>query len=272
LSEDGRVARFRLLLEYDGSAFQGWQIQTEGVPTVQGALAQALEKISGQPARVTGSGRTDTGVHAEGQVASIDVETRLEAGDLLRALNGNLPRQVAVLEVSPCGAGFDARRGTISKLYRYQIWNGRLRSPLRAGRFAHVPADLDVQAMRKAAGALVGRHDFACFQASGSDIEYTVREILRLDLVGEAGGEISLEVEGTGFLRHMVRNIAGTLIEVGKGRRPPESIEALLASCDRGKAGPTAPAQGLSLICVRYPEGAAAADGESEESPDISWS
>ncbi len=248
------MAHFRLLLEYDGSVFQGWQIQPSGTQTIQAALRDALEKISGQRARVTGSGRTDTGVHAEGQVANIEVETRLEADELLRALNGNLPLEIGVIDVRPCAASFNAQRDALDKCYRYQIWNGRLRSPLRHKRFAHVPAALDLAAMRAAADPLVGEHDFACFQAAGSDIKSTVREILRFDITGESGGEIRFEVEGTGFLRHMVRNIAGTLIEVGRGRRSPDSMPALIASCDRREAGPTAPARGLTLVEVRYPD------------------
>lgn len=252
-------SRFRLLLEYDGSPFVGWQIQAGDAPTIQGALKAALERISGEPVQVAGSGRTDSGVHAEGQVANITVRTKLDSDVLLRALNGNLPPEIAVLELTPCGPGFDARRDAISKRYRYQIWNGRLRSPLRAGRYAHVAVPLDVGAMRQAADQLVGEHDFACFQAAGTDIVNTVRTILALEITGATGSEIVLEVDGTGFLRHMVRNIAGTLIEVGRGRRPADSMLELMATCDRREAGPTAPAQGLTLVEVRYPEAGASA-------------
>jgi tRNA pseudouridine38-40 synthase len=183
---------------------------------------------------------------------STSLETRLTPEELLRALNGNLPRDIAVLELEPTCEDFNARRDPISKLYRFAIWSNARRSPLRARRFSFVPHALDLDAMRGAAAELVGTHDFACFQAAGSDVLHTVRKILRLEIEGESGGEVILEVEGTGFLRHMVRNIAGTLIEVGRGRRSPDSMKALLESRDRRNAGPTAGACGLTLVWVKY--------------------
>jgi tRNA pseudouridine38-40 synthase len=243
---------FKLVLEYDGSGFQGWQIQAGDTRTVQGCLIAAVEKIAGPGARVTGSGRTDSGVHAEGQVAAVAADTGLDAAGLLRALNGNLPKDMSILSAEVASPEFDPRRHASSKLYRYGIWNGKVRSPLRAARWAPIPQLLDLTAMRAGAEAMLGVHDFACFQAAGSDVTETVREIMRLEVAGAPGGEIEIEVEGSGFLRHMVRNIAGTLVEIGKGKRGPDSIPALIEGRDRGAAGPTAPAAGLTLVWVKY--------------------
>lgn len=243
---------FRLTLEYDGAGFEGWQAQPAGRRTVQATLEQALARVTGQRVRVTGSGRTDAGVHAEGQVASVRVESRLAPERLRQALNGVLPSDLAVrsLEVAP--EGFDARRDARSKLYRYALWNAPTRSPLREARSLCLERPLDVAAMREAAGALVGTHDFRSFQAAGSSVATSVRSLSRLAVEGQAGGAIDLWFEASGFLRHMVRNLAGTLIEVGSGRRPAWEMPALLAARDRGRAGRTAPARALTLVRVRY--------------------
>ena len=246
---------FRLLLEYDGTDFAGWQSQKQGERTVQGTLAAALAEIAGQAVRVTGAGRTDAGVHAEGQVAATTLDTRLDAETLARALNAKLPSDLAVLAVSPAADGFDPRREARSKLYRYAIWNGGAPSPLRLRRSHHVREPLDLAAMQSAAVALVGRQDFASFQAAGSRVGSTVRSLSRVCVAGEARGELRFELEGDGFLRHMVRNVVGTLLEIGLGRRAPDSLPALLAARDRTRAGPTAPACGLTLVRVDYGDG-----------------
>jgi tRNA pseudouridine38-40 synthase len=246
------MAHFRIVLEYDGSDFEGWQTQSHGGRTVQGCVIAALEKLSQGPVRVTGSGRTDAGVHAEGQVASIALETQLPPEQLSRALNGNLPRDLAVIACEAATPEFDARRDARSKLYVYRIWNGPQRSPLRTRRQMTVLRRLDAKAMARAARDLVGEHDFRSLQASGSNVTTTVRTLTRVDVVGEAGSEIAIEVEGSGFLRYMVRNIAGTLIEVGRGQREADSMLALLAAVDRARAGPTAQARGLTLVRVDY--------------------
>jgi tRNA pseudouridine38-40 synthase len=246
------VTTFRLTLEYDGTAFEGWQVQPGGRRTIQGSLEDALTRVTGQRVRVAGAGRTDAGVHARGQVASVTLSTRLDAASLRRALNGVLPSDVAVVDASPAPEGFDARRDARSKLYRYRIWNGADPSPLRARASHWVPRALDLEAMALAARAFRGRHDFASLQAAGSNVRTSVRTLSRLDVTGESRGEISILVEGDGFLRHMVRNLVGTLVDVGLGRRAPDSVPALLAARDRRRAGRTAPAAGLTLLRVSY--------------------
>lgn len=258
------MPRFRFTLEYDGAGFAGWQRQAQGERTVQACLEDALAELAsgprGERIEVTGSGRTDAGVHAHAQVASAWLETAHDEATLLRALNAKLPPDVAVLEVARAHDDFDARRCALSKLYRYSIWNAPQRSPLRAPRSFFVAIGeygraLDLDAMREAARALEGEHDFAAFRAAGSSPTTSVRRLLRLDVLASDepfGRAIEIEAEGTGFLRHMVRNLAGTLVEVGQGRRSPGSMAELLASRDRARAGPTAPACGLALVAVRY--------------------
>jgi tRNA pseudouridine38-40 synthase len=263
----------RLVLEYDGTGFAGWQRQEQGERTVQGVLAEALRRVCGSEAQVEGAGRTDAGVHARGQVAGVRVETRLAPAELQRALNAVLPADLAVLSADPAPADWHPRRSACRKLYRYAIWNGRVRSPLRE-RFAHwVPQPLAAAAMAHAAGLLAGTQDFRSFQATGSGVERTVRTLFRAEVLGEGGGELAIELEGDGFLRHMVRNVAGTLIEVGLGRRPAESMPGLIQARDRGLAGPTAPARGLTLVRVDYREGDSRANprswrGEALDGPE----
>jgi tRNA pseudouridine38-40 synthase len=246
------VPSYRVTLEYDGRDFQGWQAQGPGRRTVQGTLEQALAELDGAPVPVAGAGRTDAGVHAEGQVASFRLGRELEPDLLGRALNGLLPPDVAVREAARTAEGFHARRDARSKVYRYALWNGPLRSPLREGRQHWVRRPLDLEQMRRAARDLEGTHDFASLQSAGSGVISTVRTLFRVELRGEPGGEIELWVEGDGFLRHMVRALAGTLLEVGSARRAAESMAALLAARRRAAAGPTAPAQALTLIRVDY--------------------
>jgi tRNA pseudouridine38-40 synthase len=253
------MPNFRLTLEYDGSGFAGWQVQSGGVRTLQGELEAALLRVTQLRARVHGASRTDAGVHAEGQVANVALETRLSAHALERALNAVLPPDVAVVSAEIVPDAFHARYHAQRKHYRYALWNGRRPSPLRAGRSWWVKSRLDAAAMREAAAHLVGTHDFTSFQAVGSEVETTERTLTRCDvaaspLAGDAAapGDLRLEVEGTGFLRHMVRILAGTLVQVGAGRLPPVALPAILAARDRARAGPTAPPQGLTLVRVFY--------------------
>jgi tRNA pseudouridine38-40 synthase len=246
------VRTFRLTLEFDGAEFEGWQIQPGGRRTVQGELEIALARVTRERARTVGSSRTDAGVHAEGLVASVRLETALEPERLHRALNAALPDDVAVRQLALAPDDFDARRHATGKLYRYSLWNGPERAPLLRRRALCLLRPLDLARIRVAAGHLVGSHDFASFQAAGSQVKSTVRMLRRLDVTGEAGAAVDLWFEGNGFLRHMVRNLSGTLIEVGSGRRDPEGMSALLAARDRHRAGPTAPAHALTLVSVSY--------------------
>lgn len=268
---------FRLVLEYDGAGFAGWQRQAAGARTVQGVLEEALARITGGTPAVTGASRTDAGVHAEGQVASARLETRLDPGTLRRALEANLPEDVAVPALALAPDAFHAQHDARSKLYRYAVWNGRPRSPLRARRFHHQPGPLDLAAMREAGALLVGSHDFASFQTHAADWHAearargrersTVRTLGRVEVLGEAGGELRIEVEGDGFLRQMVRTLAGTLLEVGRGRRAPGSMPDVLAARSRPAAGPAAPAAGLTLVRVDYPPERLASPPDAGEAP-----
>jgi len=269
------VPTYGLLLEYRGDAFEGWQVQAPGSRTVQGCLAQAILELTGEQVIPRGSGRTDAGVHADGQVASLELQAEWEAVRLLGALNGRLPRDVAVRSAVRAPDGFDALRDATGKRYRYRVWNRPGRSPLRAERFAHVPGELDIPAMQAAAAGLTGEHDFRSFQGAGSDVRTTVRDLHRLEVQPGPGGEIDIVAEGSGFLRHMVRNLVGTLLEVGSGRRSAASMSDLLALCDRSAAGPTAPAHGLTLERVTYrralfvdpPDAASSGDSRGKSAP-----
>ncbi|MBW2242126.1 MAG: tRNA pseudouridine(38-40) synthase TruA [Deltaproteobacteria bacterium] len=241
---------FRLTLEYDGTDFEGWQRQPEGHRSVQAELEGALTAIVGAPATVKAAGRTDAGVHAEGQLVAAALATDLAPDTLARALNAKLPADMAVSGAAFAPDGWNPRFAATGKLYRYQIWNAACRSPLRLRRWHHVPQRLDLPAMQAASECLRGRHDFASFQAAGSSVSETTRSLARLDVTGEAGAAVLIEAEGDGFLRHMVRNLVGTLLEVGVGRQAPSWTVDVLAARDRRAAGPTAPALGLTLVRV----------------------
>lgn len=255
---------FRLTLEYDGTDFAGWQVQPGGRRTVQGVLETAVARVAGQRVRVRGASRTDAGVHALGQVVSVGLDTGLSPERLAGALNAVLPADVAVREAARAPDDFDARRHARSKLYRYRIWNHPARSPLRRRQWLCFPRPLDLPAMRRAAVQLSGDHDFRSFTAAKSGARSFERRLRRLDLTGEAGGEIRVLAEGDAFLRHMVRILVGTLLEVGTGRRDPDSMPAVLAARHRPAAGRTASPAGLCLMRVSgdFPFGNGALRGE----------
>lgn len=252
---DGRspTRTLALTLAYEGTEFAGWQRQP-GARTVQEALETALSAIEETPVGVVAAGRTDAGVHARGQVVSVDVRNRLPAATLQRALNVRLPGDVRVTGVAEKPAGFNARRDARSKVYRYTLLLDPSPSPFVRRIVWAIPPRLDLEAMHQAAALLVGEHDFAAFQAAGGDVRTSVRRVLRSRLRMASGEPAFLhyDVEGTGFLRHMVRNIVGTLVDIGRGRWPPGYMCELLASCDRRRAGATAPPEGLVLMRVRY--------------------
>lgn len=246
----------RLRLAYDGTDFAGWQVQPRR-RTVQGSLESALSRILDRPVRVAGSGRTDAGVHARGQVASAEVDTGLSEERLRLGLNALLPEDLRLLDLAFEEPGFHARRSATAKEYRYEIAQGEVLSPFLARYRWHYRRLLDEEAMNRAAALLLGRHDFSSFVSTGGQAENHRREI-RLALFRRTeAGDLVFRVEADGFLYRMVRNLVGTLVEIGRGRRPPEEMAALVAARDRRLAGPTAPARGLFLERVSYPSAGA---------------
>lgn len=242
----------RVRLSYDGSRFFGWQRQ-EGFESVQQALEEALEALTGVHVAVHGAGRTDTGVHALAQAANFHVETRLGDERLLFALNAHLPEGVVVHELETCADDFHALRDATGKHYAYLVATSRFRPAIAPG-FCHwVPGRPDVSAMRRAARYLVGEHDFSSFASAGSPRRSNVRLIHGLHVLRRREG-LAVVVRGNGFLYNMVRAIAGTLLEVGRGKLVPEALPDILAARRRDRAGPTAPAHGLYLVRVLYPQ------------------
>lgn len=240
----------KLLVEYDGTDFCGWQWQKDG-RSVQGCIEDAFMAMCQTKVAVRGAGRTDAGVHAQGQVAAADVDVAIPALGFLRGLNSHLPEDVAILDVAEAAPGFDPRRASRGKIYRYRIWNHAVRSPLERRRTWQFRAPLDAHLMRAAAAVLVGEHDFRAFRASDCE-RLTTRRVLRRVDVSRRGPEITVEVEGTAFLKNMVRIIAGTLVAAGRGELGPPEIAELLVTGDRTKAGMTAPAAGLTLVTVIF--------------------
>lgn len=240
----------KLTLEYDGSGFVGWQVQAEG-RSVQQELERGIERLCAERIRITGAGRTDAGVHARGQVASLRASRDLPLKAWTAGLNALLPPDLACVKAEVAPEGFDARRWARGKRYVYAILQTAVRSPLQRGRAWEIRRPLDVEAMRRAAPALLGTHDFSALRAADCPARTTVREIRRLE-IAQSGAGLLLTVEATAFLKHMVRNIVGTLVEVGHGRRAADSLPSLLAGRDRNRAGPTAPPHGLTLDEVFY--------------------
>lgn len=249
-----RAKTWILELAYDGCRLHGWQRQAQG-PTVQSLVEDALAAIGHPGTTVTGAGRTDAGVHALRQVAHVRLGTRLGPTRLRAALNAHLPREVVVRSVRPAGDRFHARFGALAKRYAYGIRLASIRSPFLDRFLWRLPGDLDLPAMRDAAQGLLGRHDFSAFRGSLGKDRDPVRTLQHVHLV-RRGERLWVVVQGDGFLYRMVRVIAGTLVEVGKGRRDPSEIAGILASRDRSRAGPTAPARGLYLLRAVYRESA----------------
>jgi len=244
------MLNYKITIQYDGTNYHGWQIQPNG-RTIQGELTRVLSLLDHRHVTVHGAGRTDAGVHAEGQIASFLLERDCEPQYLRDAINGNLDQDVRVIDAEPVAESFNARFSARLKTYRYQIWNGPVASPFFYRYAYHYRNDLDLDEMQRAASALVGTHDFSAFTVQDSEIEDRVRTLKRLDVKREEG-RIIIIAAADGFLRYMVRTIAGTLIEAGSGRRTAESVASVLESHDRRNAGAKAPACGLTLMRVDY--------------------
>lgn len=239
----------RLIVRYDGTDFSGWQRQ-RGVPTVQEEIETAASVMACERVIVRGAGRTDAGVHAHGQLAAFRTEATIPDYGWRMGLTGRLPRSIAIVDARQVQDDFDPRRASAGKRYRYLIISSPHRDPLLRDRAWHLWGDLDVELMRREAVALVGTHDFAAFRAADCERETTVRTLFRVEVLDRWQGRddlIAIEVEGTAFLKNMVRVIVGTLVDVGRKRLPPGTVVKRLADHDRTLSGMTAPAQGLYL-------------------------
>ena len=250
------MRNIRLLLAYDGSEFSGWQVQPDA-PTIQGTLASAIGRVTGEKVLPQGSGRTDAGVHALGQVATFPTESPIPAANLVKALNDLLPPSIRVLEACEAAAEYHARKSARSKTYRYRMYRDPICPPFLARYVWHYPFPLDENAMQQAARLVIGEHDFISFAAvdpeRGHDDE-TISNVrwIFVSTWKRAGAELIYTVQGSGFLHHMVRNLVGTFVLVGKTTLKPENINEILQARNRAAAGATAPASGLYLVNVDY--------------------
>jgi len=249
------MRNLKLVLAYDGSEFSGWQVQPEA-PTIQGTLASAIGRVTGQKVLPQGSGRTDAGVHALAQVATFATESSIPAGNLVKALNDVLPASIRVLEAGEASPEFHARKSARAKTYRYRILRSPICPPFLARYVWHYPFPLDEAAMVRAAGVIAGEHDFTSFAAVDPerDREEGVSNVRRIfdSAWTPTGEELVYEVRGNGFLHHMVRNLVGTFLLVGKGTLSPDDAGRILDARNRSAAGATAPASGLYLVSVEY--------------------
>ncbi len=241
----------KLIIEYDGTAYCGWQSQPNGL-TIQEVLEGGLLKLLGEQVRLRSSGRTDAGVHARGMVAVFTTTRSLPAAAYSHGLNNLIPPDIAIQSAQEVPDSFNPRADARGKLYRYTILNSPVRSPLRRFTSWLIKEELNLAAMREAAGAFIGEHDFRAFQAANCAAKSTQRTITGLDITATPDGFISIDVRGTGFLRNMVRIMVGTLVAVGRGRMEPGIVVQLLAQGDRSCSGATAPPQGLCLVEVYY--------------------
>ena len=244
------MRRFKLILEYEGTMYHGWQVQP-GLPTIQGVLQEILFRIAGAPVQVTGAGRTDAGVHALGQVASFSADLRLDPPTLRRALNASLPRDIVVCQAEEAPLDFDARRSARCKAYRYTILRRDYPSAWMGRHTLYVSGPLDADAMAEAARAVVGTHDFSAFRAATCAAKSPVRSVM--DASWRVAGDLyQFEITANAFLQHMVRILVGTFLDVGRGKRAPTDVADVLASRNRRCAGKTAPPHGLCLVEVQY--------------------
>ncbi|MGI9108279.1 MAG: tRNA pseudouridine(38-40) synthase TruA [Pyrinomonadaceae bacterium] len=248
---------YRLTIQYDGTEFQGWQMQGAGERTVQGELCRALSLIDGRRTAVHGAGRTDAGVHAEGQAASVELRRDLKPEKLRAAINGNIAPDARVIAVEIVDKDFHARYSAQGKTYRYRIFNAPYASPFLS-RYAHTDArPLEVARMRECARLFLGEHDWTAFSAAQTDVQTRVRTITQLEVTEQwseqgRGRVVEIAASADGFLRYMVRSIAGTLLEVGRGAMDEQQVKRARDSRNRSLAGATAPAKGLTLVKVHY--------------------
>jgi tRNA pseudouridine38-40 synthase len=245
------LPRFKLTIEYDGGPFAGWQ-RVSDLPSVQGALEQAVEKLTGARGDVVGAGRTDAGVHAMGQVAHVDIAKPFAAGRVRDGLNAHLrPNPIAVLHAEEAAADFHARFSAMRRVYLYSILNRRAPPALLRGKVWRAPRALDHAAMQTAAQRLLGRHDFTTFRDSQCQAKSPVKTLDRCDVI-RTGETLQIWCEAQSFLHRQVRSIVGTLVEVGVGKMSPDDVAGALAAKDRSRCGPVAPADGLYLMRVDY--------------------
>lgn len=246
------MRNIKLVIEYEGTNYSGWQVQ-EGLPTIQGSLIDAARRLTlCEEAAIFGASRTDAGVHALGQVASLRAETGISAHAILHGMNAFLPHDIVVKSASEMPADFDPRRGSKGKLYLYRIINRDHPSALLRNYSWHIFKPLDLAAMREAAAHFIGEKDFASFMAADSDALHSIREVTSVEIFEKEDGLVEVEVRGTAFLRHMVRIIVGTLVAVGKGKLKPSDIPSIIEAKNRVAAAMTAPARGLCLVKVEY--------------------
>jgi len=244
------VRNIKLTISYDGSTYHGWQTQ-RGKRTIQEELNKAIGSLIGWKVTVHGASRTDAGVSALGQVAIVQIDSPIPTQNLAKAINDRLPAEIAVTEAVEVPNNSDVIAAAKSKLYRYTIFTGRLRPVLKMKHCWHRPAKLDISAMAKAAAMLVGKKDFKSFATAADKRQDSVRTIFRCE-VTQDGNWVYVDVEGDGFLYNMVRNLVGTLVEVGRGRWKPEKMQEILEARDRTAAGPIAPPAGLCLMWIKY--------------------
>lgn len=247
------MKNYKMIIAYDGSRYKGWQSQRDSGATIQGKLNLVFSQLEHRRVEVQGSGRTDAGVHAAGQTANVELQTDLSPEEILKYANHYLPEDIGILTLEEAPARFHARLSAVKKTYCYRIFNSPRPNVFERKWMHQIPEPLDIAAMRRGAAFLEGAHDFAGFCARASKKKSTVRTIYQIE-IQKNGGEVDILVTGDGFLHHMVRIIAGTLVEIGLGKRKPEEMESLLQEGVRERAGITMPAKGLILCSVEYEE------------------
>jgi tRNA pseudouridine38-40 synthase len=245
------MRNIKLVIEYDGSAYHGWQIQP-GLRTIQGVIQEKIAQITQADVNLIGAGRTDAGVHALGQVANFKTENMILCEALQRGLNGLLAPDIVIMAAEEVDEEFHARFSARSKVYEYHILNQPYPSAIGRRHAWFIHHELDVVAMRECAATLIGSHDFSSFRVSGDESRHSIREVFRLEIERRAGNFLTITIEANAFLREMVRSIVGTLVDVGQGKTSPKEFLEIFQARDRRRAGMTAPAHGLFLVTVAY--------------------